>query len=193
MRRLRRKDAESRSANASIETFSYGQDSAIREAHLMSGFIDRIRTSVLRSLRRVAHFYRERRLALFRSKILLEQSWRILDLGCGDSQNAWLMDNRKVVGLDVALSNRALQPYPFFVLGDATCLPFPSSVFDLVFSNSMVEHLPTWDHQKCCADEIRRVGSRYWIQVPNRHFPIDPHYIIPFFQYLPHPAMKWWA
>lgn len=30
-----------------------------------------------------------------------------------------------------------------------------------------------------------RVGKRYFVQAPNKHFPIEPHYFIPFLQYLP--------
>jgi len=30
-----------------------------------------------------------------------------------------------------------------------------------------------------------RIGKKYFVQVPNKHFPIEPHYFIPFLQYLP--------
>ena len=39
------------------------------------------------------------------------------------------------------------------------------------------------------AKEIRRVGRGYWVQAPCREFPIEPHFLFPFFQYFPD-AMK---
>jgi hypothetical protein len=54
-----------------------------------------------------------------------------------------------------------------------------------VFSNSVIEHLYTYENQVKMADEIQRVGRKYFIQTPNKYFPIEAHYAIPFAQYLP--------
>lgn len=70
--------------------------------------------------------------------------------------------------------------------GDATDLSqFEDKSFDLVFSNSVIEHLYTWENQKMMAKEIIRVGKNYFVQTPNRHFFLEAHYALPFAQYLP--------
>ena len=40
------------------------------------------------------------------------------------------------------------------------------------------------------ADEIKRVAPRYFVQTPNRHFPIEQHVLMPFFQYVPKPLAR---
>lgn len=72
------------------------------------------------------------------------------------------------------------------VKGDATSMPeFGENSFDLVFSNSVIEHLYTWENQQKMASEILRVGKRHFIQTPNIYFPIEAHYALPFAQYYP--------
>lgn len=71
------------------------------------------------------------------------------------------------------------------VAGDGRTLPFRNSAFDIVFSNSTIEHVGTPAEQRQFADEIARVGKRYWVQTPNRRFPFEMHVMLPFVHYLP--------
>ena len=57
--------------------------------------------------------------------------------------------------------------------------------FDFVFSNSVIEHLFSMQNQQKMANEVKRVGKNYYIQTPNKFFPIEPHWVFPFFQFLP--------
>jgi hypothetical protein len=73
-----------------------------------------------------------------------------------------------------------------FVQGDVRNMSqLKDGSFDIVFSNSTVEHLGTFAEQMMAAKEIRRVGKGYFIQTPNYYFPIEPHFLVPFFQFLP--------
>lgn len=72
------------------------------------------------------------------------------------------------------------------VAGDATDLSqFADRSFDLVYSNSVIEHLYTFENQEKMAKEIRRVGHKYFVQTPNKYFFFEPHYALPFFQFMP--------
>lgn len=78
------------------------------------------------------------------------------------------------------------------VVGDATDLSaFENKSFDLVFSNSVIEHLYTWPNQQKMAAEIQRVGKYFFVQTPNKHFFLEPHYAVPFIQYFPKKLSLW--
>jgi hypothetical protein len=52
--------------------------------------------------------------------------------------------------------------------------------YDLIFSNSLLEHLPSRDEQAQLAAAIAGSGRPYFIQVPNKYCIIDPHFPHPF-------------
>jgi hypothetical protein len=70
-------------------------------------------------------------------------------------------------------------------VGDATSLEYEDGAFDLVFSNSVIEHLFTLENQRAMAREVRRLGRAYWVQTPNFYFPIEPHFLAPAWHWLP--------
>jgi ubiquinone/menaquinone biosynthesis C-methylase UbiE len=71
------------------------------------------------------------------------------------------------------------------VTGDGCALAFADGSFDVVFSNSVIEHVGTWERQQAFASECRRVGRRLWVQTPAREFFIEPHLLAPFVHWLP--------
>ena len=93
-------------------------------------------------------------------------------------------------GLHITLLNlypvETSHPAIHSVQGDATDMrEFETGSFDLVFSNSVIEHLYTLELQQKMASEILRVGKSYFIQTPNVYFPIEAHYALPLAQYYP--------
>ncbi len=76
--------------------------------------------------------------------------------------------------------------------GDGCAMPqFQDQQFDIVFSNSVIEHVGDFARQRAFADEVRRVGQRYFVQTPNRFFPLEPHFFFPGFQFLPVHIRTW--
>jgi hypothetical protein len=62
---------------------------------------------------------------------------------------------------------------------------FADSAFDLVFSNSTLEHVGDAERRKRFANEVSRLAPAYWIQTPSPRFPIECHTGIPFYWHLP--------
>ncbi len=78
------------------------------------------------------------------------------------------------------------------LIGDGCAMPqFQNQQFDIVFSNSVIEHVGDWARQQAFAQEVRRVGRCYFVQTPNHYFPIEPHFFFPGFQFLPVRARVW--
>ena len=76
--------------------------------------------------------------------------------------------------------------------GDATHLEqFGDASIDVVFSNSVIEHLFTFENQRRMASEIQRVGKAYWVQTPNFWFPMEPHFHFIGWQWLPVSMRAW--
>jgi SAM-dependent methyltransferase len=172
------------------------------EGGLLRGFNRRVRTAS-----------RNRRSALFRSLFDLGPQTRVLDLGGSNGAHIHSLlagtavrpENVYVADVDqqalrTAASRFGFVPVPLAPEAD---LPFEDACFDVVLSSSVLDHVTSpadelWrerstarfqqrarERQQRFAREIERVARGYFVQVPNRWFPVETHTWLPFVGYMP--------
>lgn len=169
--------------------------------------------SIRAVVQRLSHHARRSRGELFRRSFALGPESRLLDLGAGDGEHiAGILEGTAVVPANVHVADiapasveAAARRYGFtpVVIPQAGALPFRDGYFDVVFCSSVIEHvtLPksevwlerstrrfrehSWRRQQEFASEIRRLGRGYFVQTPNRYFPIESHTWLPFVGWLP--------
>lgn len=152
----------------------------------------RSRVDSIRARKR-AH-WRLQRMHAFLERIRPAPGATVLDMG-GTPELWALLDHR----LDVTLLNtdedrswgyRPPLPARFqVVVGDACELGrFADGSFDVVFSNSVIEHLGSDERVAGFAREVRRVGRSYWVQTPSWLFPIEAHTGLPLYWHYPRPV-----
>ena len=142
--------------------------------------------------------FRRRRMNRFFALFAPSTEIRVLDIG--GTAETWSSEAEGDARFPVTLINTfdygPVEDKRFTsVAGDATALPFADNAFDIAFSNSVIEHLGTWEKQQIFAREARRVARKLWIQTPARSFPIEAHLLAPYIQYLPksvqHRIARW--
>ena len=57
--------------------------------------------------------------------------------------------------------------------------------YDLVYSNSVIEHVGDFERQKQFADNALRLGQKLWVQSPAKCFQIEPHWYAFFIHWFP--------
>jgi hypothetical protein len=147
---------------------------------------------------------REWRASLLKHYIQPDSAWKILDLGGGTGDHIAAvfpgMNNITVCDysdedLEVA---RRKHGYATVRADGSNELPFATNQFDFVFCSSVIEHVTgpkdeviamennsdfqkvARQHQKVFADEIRRIGKRYFVQTPHKYFLVESHSWLPF-------------
>ena len=131
--------------------------------------------------------WRERRYQRFMELCGVQPHERILDVGAGSGAALERFNaTNEIVALDLNPldSDWIRSPNVTVQVGDATAMPFRDKEFPLAFSSSVIEHIPKALQAKF-ASEVARVADRYYVQTPNRYFPIEPHYQLPLFHFLP--------
>lgn len=156
---------------------------------------------------------REKRKQLFKSYFSIDKSTKILDLGSEngtnifnvlqgtdfDPQNVYIAD----IDSDAVEKGKELYGFNAVLIGEDQSLPFDNKYFDIVYCSSVIEHTTVekadvWEwkdekefksasfkRQRQFAEEIIRLGKQYFVQTPNKTFPIESHTWLPIVGYLP--------
>jgi hypothetical protein len=112
----------------------------------------------------------------------------VIDLG--GTVEAWLRAPVRPASVHVI----NLEPQPDEVTdwiradqADACDLPdrVANGSYDLVFSNSVIEHVGGHSQRIRFAEAVHKLADRHWVQTPYRYFPVEPHWLFPGFQFLP--------
>jgi Methyltransferase domain len=136
-------------------------------------------------LRKARRHFQSRRMRLFEKTFEISPTTRILDVGGSPSIWEFLTVRPHLTILNFPSAIERGADSVDCVAGDGLLLPFKENAFDIVFSNSVIEHVGNRTDQEKFAEEIARVGRCYWVQTPNREFPIELHLMLPFIHYLP--------
>ena len=139
--------------------------------------------------------FRQKRFELLKNgieKLIQKDHFKILDIG-GDIQYwkniGWQHPACKIHLLNLYESKvpeNETQQFSSSV-GNGLSLEYKKGEVDLIFSNSVIEHVGSYENQQIFAGEVRRVSDKYIVQTPSIWFPLEPHSLIPLFQFLPHP------
>lgn len=114
-----------------------------------------------------------------------------LDIGCANAEITQHLADlfSTTVGLDrdrtLVLEGRQRLPALDLLEGDGSRLPFPDSSFDVVVCAQVYEHI---EHAELLPGEVERVlreGGICFFSGPNKLWPVEPHYGLPFLHWLP--------
>jgi methyltransferase family protein len=140
--------------------------------------------------------FRARRFRLFKELIdqvlVKKATCRVVDLGGTPSYWESLggdldWDRITVCTLNVQPTQK-VHPRIESVVGDARDVTlFGDLSFDIVHSNSVIEHTGRWDDMAAMAREVRRLAPRYFVQTPYFWFPVEPHARFLFLHWMPEP------
>lgn len=156
---------------------------------------------------------RSQRAQIFRDSFEFGPETRLLDLGSEDGTNIAAVteglslspNNIFIADIDPYAVEKGSRDHGFtpVLLSDGENLQFDNGSFDIIFCSSVIEHVTVgkddvWDvtsgqafkqaairSQTRFADEIKRVGRQYFVQTPNRGFPLESHTWLPFAGQMP--------
>lgn len=136
------------------------------------------------------NYFRTKRMKDFLSAYPDLRNLSVLDVG--GRPYIWKLIKKKynIVPKSLVLLNtedeKKISQKDFYIeIGDGTKLHFVDNCFDLVFSNSVIEHVGSFRDMEKFASECMRVGKEIYIQTPCKYFFIEPHIVTLFIHFFP--------
>jgi hypothetical protein len=149
----------------------------------------RLREVLVEGPASVGQRMRARRWDWFRAEFPDIESMSVVDLG--GTVEAWLRAPVQPACVHVVnLAPQSAMSLPGWIRADvADACDLPDRVighsYDLVFSNSVLEHVGGHAQRARFAEAVHKLAGRHWVQTPYRYFPVEPHWLFPGFQFLP--------
>ncbi|MFI5185137.1 MAG: class I SAM-dependent methyltransferase [Chitinophagales bacterium] len=153
--------------------------------------------------RKYSQSVRKKRSFLFTSLMKLTDEQKIIDLGGGNGVHfASCFPYRKnvtIADIDKKDLEYARKEFGFntMVLDESGILNIKDKDYDVVFCNSVIEHVTvdksamyqiktnkefseiSFNRQRVFANEIDRIGKKYFVQTPYKYFPVESHSWLP--------------
>ena len=159
---------------------------------------NRKKTTIVQALKyRMQRQWRGRRMQELTQRLQLQPGMRIVDLG-GLPELWETLD----FNLDITLVNFGSQfsnlsesyrrTYRTLEADACDLKELADGEFDLVFSNSVIEHVGPPDRQADFARNVRRLAPKYWVQTPSIWFPIEAHCNLPLWWFYPSWLQQKW-
>jgi len=136
------------------------------------------------------HFFRQNRMKWFEENFDIREDTKILDVGGGVQYWSYVKCKPKIKVLNIFETNEHLPPNVTWTVGDGRKMDFEDNEFDIVFSNSVIEHLQEGQDQYDLAKEIMRIGKSFFVQTPYKYAVIDSHYMTFLVHWLPRNIQK---
>lgn len=142
-------------------------------------------------LKPVQGYFRRKRMARFNEFLRSLDGGYLKVLDLGGQPAIWEYVDRPldivILNLPGVADRREVGRHKIsYVEGDACNLSaYGDREFDVVFSNSVIEHVGGREKVGSFCSEAMRVGKTVWVQTPSKYFPIEPHTGMPFWWYYP--------
>jgi len=106
---------------------------------------------------------------------LLKNKGLILDAGCGKGRYIDYFNKNKIIAIDISKSSikkiKLLNNKNYYLISDATCLPFKNNMFDFILFSEVIEHLDNPYKALVELERVLKVNGTMIISTPSANFP----------------------